>query len=415
MKTLKEQNRLNQQRHRDKTISQLGINQFKKIKAEEMRLYRAKKKVIKETEAAANPKPIIDTPKKTVVIPIINTNTKSSTMNQYNGLKYKVNKVIDTIPSYITRDTKLSLSSINNYMLKLDMVNRIMIGKPLSVNTKNEILKLLNNRVFDEKILFDEIPYLDDVDKVIHTLRSKYYNDNSFNGYLIAFTVVLSHIPELRSDYLKASTLTKDLTNQIQAKRDDNILEYPDKIIDLSDRKVLLDNIDKLPNITDKLIYGLNVLIPPRRLEYRFVILTDETDTKLLMDTNNYLIIRDKWRFVFNEYKTAKTFEQQVIPIPDDLKLILVDYINVKGLNVGDLLFSLQRDKQKEISQSSFSSLISNVFKKVHGVAISNRFLRYSAASNATNQKLSKKDRQQLAFDMGHSLIQNLSYSKHVK
>ena len=144
---------------------------------------------------------------------------------------------------------------------------------------------------------------------------------------MIAYTVVLSHIPSLRSDYLRITTLAKDHTKQGQAKRDENTTEDPDKIIDLSDRQTLLNNIEKLPNINDKLIYAVNVLIPPKRLEYRFVILTDETNKNLLKDTNNYLIIKGAWRFVFYEYKTAKTLEQQVIPIPDDLKQILQEYI----------------------------------------------------------------------------------------
>ena len=409
MLTLAEQNKLNQQHHRDKMISLQGIDEYRAKRAEEMRLYRAKRKA---AEQAANPKHVVDAPKKTVVIPVVNTNTKTST-KQPKNLKYKIDKVVDTVPSYITRDTKLEESSINNYMSKLNLINKLMIGKAFSTDVKKEILKLLNSKVFDEKILFDKMTYLDDVEKVIIALREKYSNDNTFNSYLIAYTVVLSHIPSLRNDYLRITTLTKNLSKQSQDKRDDNTTDDIDKIIDLSDRQALLDNIDKLPNITDKLIYALNVLIPPRRLEYRFVVLTDETDAQMLQDTNNYLIIRGKWRFVFNEYKTAKYIGQQDILIPDDLKQILISYIKAKNLNVGDLLFSLQRDKREEISQPNFSSLISRVFSKIYGIDISNRFLRYSASTTANNQNLSKNDRQQLANAMGHSLSQNLSYSKH--
>jgi len=290
-----------------------------------------------------------------------------------------------------------------------------MTDTPFSAEIKNEILKLLKSKSFDEKLLFDNMDYLNDAEKVIKALREKYSNDNTFTSYLIAYTVLLGHIPSLRSDYLRISSLSKDLTKQSQAKRDDNTTEDPDKIIDLSDRQALLENIKKLTNISDKLIYAVNVLIPPRRLEYRFVVLTDETDKEMLKDTNNYLVIRGRWRFIFNEYKTAQFLGQQEISIPDDLKQILLEYIKAKKLNVGDLLFSLQRDKREEISQPNFSGLISKVFAKVYGVEISNRFLRYSAATTASNQNLSKKDRQQLANDMGHSLSQNLSYSKHKK
>lgn len=412
MLTLAEQNRIHQQHHREKIISQIGIDEYRKKKNEEMRIYRAKRKAAEE---AADPKPVVDIPKKTVVIPVINTNTKSANMKQPKGLKYKANKVIDTVPSYITRDTKLEPTTIDNYISKLNIINKLMVSNPLSSNVKNELLKLINSKSFDEKLLFDEMDYLNNVDKVIKSLREKYSNDNSFNSYMIAYAVVLSHIPSLRSDYLKITTLAKNLTKDIQSKRDENTTDDPDKIIDMSNRQALLDNIEKLPNIKDKLIYALNVLIPPRRLEYRFVIITDETNPEMLQDTNNYLIIRGNWRFVFNEYKTAKSTAQQVISIPDDLKEILLNYIKSKKLNVGDYLFHLDRDKREIISEPNFSSKISKVFAKIHGVEISNRFLRYSASTTATNQNLSKKERQELASAMGHSLNQNLSYSKHKK
>ena len=54
----------------------------------------------------------------------------------------------------------------------------------------------------------------------------------------------------------------------------------------------------------------------------------------MLQDTNNYLIIRGKWRFIFNEYKTAQSLGQQEVLVPDDLKQILLDYIKAKKLNV---------------------------------------------------------------------------------
>jgi hypothetical protein len=409
MPSLLEQNRIHQQRHRDKIISIIGIDEFRKMKAEQMKLYRAKRKALEATDEPTN------APKKTVVIPLINTNTKTPLMKQPKGLKYKINKVIDTVPSYITRDTALEPTTIANYISKVNMINKIMLGNPLSANIKTELLKLMNNKIFNEKRLFSDMTYLNDIDTVISALRDKYQNDNTFMAYLIAFAVVVSHIPSLRSDYLKITTLAKTLSKQSQDKRDENIADDPNKIIDLSNRQALLDNIKSLPNITDKLIYALNTLIPPRRLEYRFVVITDEIDPDMLKDTNNYLVIRGKWRFIFNEYKTAKSLEQQVVLIPDDLKEILLSYIKSKKLSIGDYLFHLDRSKKEIISQPNFSKKISKVFEKVYGTEISNRYLRYSASTTASNQNLSKKERQQLAHDMGHSLNQNLSYSKHKK
>jgi hypothetical protein len=93
------------------------------------------------------------------------------------------------------------------------------------------------------------------------------------------------------------------------------------------------------------------------------------------------------------------------------LKKILHEYIAIHNLNIGDYLFSLKRDKRELISQPNFSSKISNVFNKIHGLKISNRFLRYSKATDTAH--LSKKEHKQLASDMGHSINQSLSYRKH--
>jgi len=50
-----------------------------------------------------------------------------------------------------------------------------------------------------------------------------------------------------------------------------------DKIIDL-DKMTILSNIAKLKKIDDVLIYALYTLQPARRLDYRYVKITNETD-----------------------------------------------------------------------------------------------------------------------------------------
>jgi hypothetical protein len=54
-----------------------------------------------------------------------------------------------------------------------------MEGHPLCADLKKELLKSLNSRVFDGKLLFDEMPCLNDVEKAIKALREKYSNDNT--------------------------------------------------------------------------------------------------------------------------------------------------------------------------------------------------------------------------------------------
>ena len=47
--------------------------------------------------------------------------------------------------------------------------------------------------------------------------------------------------------------MAKTLSNQSEDKQDENIVDDPNKIIDLSDRNQILKNIELLPNITNKL------------------------------------------------------------------------------------------------------------------------------------------------------------------
>ena len=77
------------------------LDEYRKEKAEDLRLYIATRK---KAEQAANSKPVVDDSKEWVVIPLVNINTKSN-MQQPKGLKYKVYKVIDTVPSLLANST----------------------------------------------------------------------------------------------------------------------------------------------------------------------------------------------------------------------------------------------------------------------------------------------------------------------
>ena len=113
----------------------------------------------------------------------------------------------------------------------------------------------------------------------------------------------------------------------------------------------------------DKLIYGLYCLFPARREEWRFTNLTNETnEEKLKHPVNNYLILSNPKRIIFNNYKTYKTYGQQDFIIDDkDLNDIIDDYISSNKLKINDYIFGLDKDKRQVIAQPNFSRLISNV------------------------------------------------------
>jgi len=208
------------------------------------------------------------------------------------------------------------------------------------------------------------------------------------------------------------------MNDQIQEKRKHNKIEEGDeaKIINL-DKQEILNNLKKLSNIKDRLIYALYCLFPARREEWRLAKLTTETNENKLKDiNNNYLILSNPKRIIFNSYKTYKKYGQQVFNIDDkELNKIIDEYIINNGLKTGDYLFSLERDKREEISQPNFSRMISNVFFKVYNIRISLRFLRMSHISYLLNKNPTIKQKEILADYMAHSKEEQGKYNKILK
>ena len=406
MPTLAEQNRLHQQRHREKLIADMGVDEYKKMMNNRMKEYRDKRKA---AELLLNPKPDTPTP-KTVEIPAI---IIEPTREQPKDLKFQVEKLDIAIPSHISRKKPLQPSSIQCYINAISVIHKFLTGQPLSSNLKDELFKLFSNNTFDDNLILTEMSYINDAETVVKKLREKYYNDKTFNNYVSVISIVISYFPQFYETYLKINKLYKQMDKQFQDARGENIAKHTDKIIDLSNRQVLLDNIEKLTDINDKTLYAIHTLIHPRRLENRLLQITFETNLENLMNASNYLIVDGDWKLLYNEYKTAGYYGSYVVDVPDDLKRILQMYIITHKLTEGHYLFSQVRDKQKVINGANFSSKISKVFELVYGVKICNKFLRYSAATNATNSLMSKNERTKLAHDMGHSLTENLTYSKH--
>jgi hypothetical protein len=142
------------------------------------------------------------------------------------------------------------------------------------------------------------------------------------------------------------------------------------------------------------------------------VILTTETDYKKLESKcDNYLIISTyPKKIVFNNYKTYKTYGQQIFDIDDeDLNNIMDSYIKLNDLKPNDYLFHLKREV---INEPTFSKKISNVFKKVYGFPISIRYIRMSWSTYINNQNISIKKKKILIEMMGHSYTESQKYFK---
>ena len=146
--------------------------------------------------------------------------------------------------------------------------------------------------------------------------------------------------------------------------------------------------------------------------------ITTENDPQQLRNkNNNYLIIdhnNNPSQFIYNKYKTYKTFGQQVIDINKDLADILKQYIKSYKLKENNYLFGLSTDIKKRQSESNFSKLVSSIFTKLYksSISITNKWLRVSYATYLNTLNLTIKQRKEIALKMAHNFTTNLQYGK---
>lgn len=324
----------------------------------------------------------------------------------------------EIIPSFQTRKEPLDYSTMDDYLRKANILNKLFNGKALSQEVKAELKKLLNdNPNTNNQLILNEMSFINnDIDNTINILRQSYINNNSFKSYINVLAVISSHIKELRNIYSVYTKLGKDINKQVQEVRELNELQEEDqgKIIPVGEEE-FKNNIDKLETIDDILIYGLYLLFPARRADYRNMLITSETDIKKLNDIN--FLIRDgnKTKFVFNDYKTFKKYKKQVFDVPESLNKIIKKYISIKGLKDGDYLISLERSKKEIMSEGNFSTKVSNVFNKIYNIPISIRFLRMSWASSLYKNNLTVREIKEIAFKMAHSTQESALYKKLLK
>lgn len=406
----KNKHKVAQQRYRDKSKS--NNPDYNKDHNQYQKQYYNK---IRNKENEIKNKFLDNTP-KTLNIQEFNNQPPKIDKRTRRGKKQTIQSQ-NIIPSHLTRKEPLGLSTIDDYIRKTNIINKLFNKKPLSTNIKNELKKLFNDNAFNQDIVLNEMKYInnDNIEPIIQTLRAHYTNDNSFKSYINILTVITSHLNGFNDAYQILSKINIKTNKDIQDVRGDNVVDELDKgkIIDL-DKDIILKNIDKLDNINDKLIFGLYTLFPARRLEWRNVKITTETDVnKLNNDDTNFLIISvNPFKVIFNDYKTSTTYGQQVFNIPNELSSIISKYININKLSDGDYLFYLSRDKREIISEPNFSKKVSNVFYKVYNIPISIRFLRMSWSVWINTQKFSVNTKKEYINKLAHSYEENQRYFK---
>jgi len=241
-------------------------------------------------------------------------------------------------------------------------------------------------------------------------MQQQYQNKTTLKVYLIPYVVLfgyLSHDKYFKKKYKYLNEIIVNLNNHYESVRDDNVVSEKDKhkiITDYSD-DTIIKNINQLDNLLEKLIYGLYMLLPPRRLEYINMYITTKTAKK--DSDKNYIMLTKRYpsHFIFNNYKTSNTYGTQHINIPTELAKIIYNYIKFYKLKSGD--------KFIDLNHNQFIKLTKNVFKKIYNIDnMTNRWLRISYATHISSLNISNNQKNNLAVQMGHNSVQSSKYRK---
>jgi hypothetical protein len=307
-------------------------------------------------------------------------------------------KIIEKNKKKINRDkiiiednkTNLKNKTLESYIKKVKYIHKKILNEDIDNNLVINLLTKKHNY---------NLSYLND-NILIDYLNSKYTNKNTIKSYLIPFNIISNNSNSNTNFTDIINKINKDYEKQI----DDNIVNLKDKnkiILDYN-IKTLENNIDSLEDIEDKLIYALYTLIPPRRLEYSNMYIIN--DTKQDNDNSkNYLLVNEtNSKFIFNNYKTNRTFKKQIIDITNDtLKNIIKNYLK-----------TIDSDKLFNYSSNNFGKKISSIFKEIYNEDITVRWLRISYTTYIRKENKSNNELKDISYKMAHSIQTNSRYNK---
>jgi hypothetical protein len=274
-----------------------------------------------------------------------------------------------------------NLSFLNNFKKVKDILNNMTDS-----TRKNNLASILvglkatnnKNKVIDKYVKFLDQVSKDYNEKILTQRKSDKESENwtsvkSLQGVLNKYASKMR-----RKQYYKKSSLTK--------KEMDKLKTY----LVLS-----LYLIDPKSN-------------PPRRLEYASLKITKKDPDS---DKGNYLRIfsRNKKEFIFNNYKTAKTYKKQIIPVGSKLNSVINLWLKFNPDNE----YLLTNSRGGKMTENGLGKYLQNIFKKELGKKISVNMIRHIILSDAYKDVPKMKEMKDKAEKMGHSVNEALTtYTK---
>jgi len=221
-------------------------------------------------------------------------------------------------------------------------------------------------------------------------------NPNTRRTYLIAIVSSLKDRPEAKykklynryydelmklNGELKSNT-TKSATQKENWMGQDEVMGKCEELKNILDeignrRKITAEEYNRLLQLVVLSLYCLQA--PRRNKDYIDMMVVKKTPDE---SDENYLNIAD-WKWVFNNYKTAKKYEQKILPVPEELKEIIKVYLahhpngkELKKKNPIPVPFLVHQDGRPLQTSTDMTRMLNKIFSgKVGSSMLRNIFL----------------------------------------
>lgn len=163
--------------------------------------------------------------------------------------------------------------------------------------------------------------------------------------------------------------------------------------------------------LLNTVVLSIYTLIPPRRNDYAIMeVVQDEKDAS--NDRMNYLVLNDS-KFIYNNYKTDKTFGKQEIDIPKNLMNVIKLYLRFHPLlqtkpKTYPVDFLVMSDGKRIPKNNGITRILNRIFDNKN---IGSSLLRHIFLTDKYGDVLQEKN--EMAKKMGHSVGMQNEYVVH--
>lgn len=287
--------------------------------------------------------------------------------------------------------------------------------KKLRPNLKTNTIKQYVSQLRKLQKIFDTDNYdfLDDPKKVEEKISHLHYTSrrNVYNAVIILLLALdkdkelIDTYGEMR-DKLNKQYQDAQASGKISEKQKDNFVDIQEiyKMLEQMENDIKpFKKKEKLKQVHLQLIKAYTIFsslvrIPVRNDLAGLIFINKTTYNKLTdkeKEENNYLVqLKNNLQYIFNEYKTAKKYKENIIDIPKDLQKILRQYIRFNDYKIGDIIFPL--------SKNGLTQLLTKYSMQYMDKKISSTMIRKSYLSSKYSDM--KKEMEKDSKVMGHSI-----------